>query len=90
MPNDVAQLRIGFVISKRISKHAVERNALKRRLSEAVRPLLPHLSPGWDIVFSARRETLAADLQTLEQDIPALLRRARLLARPESGQETDS
>lgn len=90
MPNDVAQLRIGFVVSKRISKHAVERNALKRRLSEAIRPLLPGLSPGWDLVFSARRETLAADLQTLEQDIPALLRRARLLARSEQEQETDS
>jgi ribonuclease P protein component len=82
MPNDEAALRIGFVVSKRIAKHAVTRNALKRRLSEAVRPLLPELSPGWDLVFSARRETLTADLQTLEQEISALLRRARLLARP--------
>ena len=90
IPNDVAQLRIGFVVSKRISKRAVDRNALKRRLGEAVRPLLPDLSPGWDIVFSARRETLTADLQALEQDIPALLRRARLLARPHRRQETDS
>jgi ribonuclease P protein component len=89
MPNDVAALRIGFVVSKRIAKHAVERNALKRRLSEAVRPLLPELSPGWDIVFSARRETLTADMQTLEQDIPALLRRARLLARPDQREAGD-
>ncbi len=89
MPNDVAALRIGFVVSKRIAKHAVERNALKRRLSEAVRPVLPELSPGWDIVFSARRETLTADLQTLEQDIPALLRRARLLARPDQREAGD-
>jgi ribonuclease P protein component len=89
MPNDVATLRIGFVVSKRIAKHAVERNALKRRLSEAVRPVLPELSPGWDIVFSARRETLTADLQTLEQDIPALLQRARLLARPDQREAGD-
>jgi len=89
MPNDGAALRIGFVVSKRIAKHAVERNALKRRLGEAVRPLLAELSPGWDLVFSARRETLTADLQTLEQDIPALLRRARLLARPDQPEAED-
>jgi ribonuclease P protein component len=89
-PNDVAQLRIGFVVSKRVSRRAVDRNALKRRLSETVRPLLPGLPPGWDLVLSARRETWTADLQTLEQDISALLRRARLLPRPGlPGQEAD-
>lgn len=89
MPNTVAQLRVGFVVSKRVSKRAVDRNALKRRLSEAVRPLLPDLPAGWDIVLSARRETCTADLHTLEQDISALLRRARLLPRPDRRQEID-
>ena len=87
--NDVAQLRIGFVVSKRISKRAVDRNYLKRLLGEAVRPLLPELTPGWDIVISARQGTLTADLHILEQDIPALLRRARLLA-PASTREMKS
>jgi ribonuclease P protein component len=88
-PNDVAQLRIGFVISKRISKRAIDRNHLKRLLGEAIRSLLPELTPGWDIVISARKDTLTADLHTLEQDIPALLRRARLLA-PVSTREMKS
>jgi ribonuclease P protein component len=78
--NDVAQLRIGFVVGKRISKRAVDRNRLKRLLGEAIRPLLPDIAPGWDIVLSARKDTLAADLHMLEQDIPALLRRAKLLS----------
>ncbi len=88
MPNDVAQLRIGFVVSKRISKRAVDRNHVKRLLGEAIRPALEELSGGWDIVFSAKKEILVADLRTLEQDIPALLRRARLLA-PAHRQETN-
>lgn len=80
MPNNAAQLHIGFVVSKRVSKLAVERNRLKRLLGEAIRPFLGELTPGLDIVLSARKDTLTADLRALEQDIPALLRRARLLA----------
>jgi len=88
-PNDVAQLRIGFVVSKRISKRAVDRNHLKRLFGEALRPLLPEVNPGWDLVLSARKDALTADLHTLEQDIPALLRRARLLV-PAKQQEMKS
>jgi len=79
IPNEVEQLRIGFVASKRISKHAVERNYIKRLLSEAIRPILPEIPTGWDIVLSARNQARSADLQALKQDIVTLLRRAHLL-----------
>ncbi len=79
IPNEVARLRVGFIVSKRISKHAVERNYIKRLLSEAIRPSLAELPIGWDIVLSARTPIVTADLHTLEQDIVILLRRARLL-----------
>lgn len=78
-PNDVARLRIGFVVSKRISKRAVERNHLKRLLGEAVRMFLPGLPPGIDIVFSARNAANTTDLPTLESHIRILLQRAKLL-----------
>jgi len=85
MPNDVARLRIGFVVSKRISKRAVERNYIKRLLSEAIRTALPRLGVGLDIVVSARQQAGTADLRTLEQDMLALLQRAQLLKdRPEA------
>jgi len=80
MPNEVARLRIGFVVSKRISKHAVERNYTKRLLSEAIRSSLPELPRNWDIVLSARNAAVTADLHALEQDITTLLRRAGLLS----------
>jgi len=79
-PNDVAQLRIGFIVSKRISKRAVERNRLKRLLGEAARIFLPGLPPGIDIVFSARAAASTADVHVLESDMRALLQRARLIA----------
>ena len=79
-PNDIARLRIGFVVSKRVSKHAVERNHIKRLLSEAIRPLLPALPSGWDIVLSARNQAITADVHMFEQDITTLLQRAQLFA----------
>lgn len=79
IPNEVARPRVGFVVSKRISKHAVERNYIKRLLSEAIRPFLSELSTSSDIVLSARSGITTADLKMLQQDIITLLRRARLL-----------
>jgi ribonuclease P protein component len=80
MPNDLARMRIGIVVSKRISKHAVTRNHIKRLLGEAIRASLPELSGGWDVIFSARSLILTADLPILQQDVRALLRRAQLPA----------
>ncbi len=84
MPNDVEKIRVGFVVSGRISKRAVDRNHIKRLLSEAMRVFLPRLPTGLDIVVSARQKASMADLRTLEQDMLTLLRKAQLLeARPE-------
>lgn len=79
MPNDVVRTRVGFVVSKRISKRAVDRNYIKRLLSEAMRVFLPRLPGGLDIVVSARQNANTANLRALEQDMFTLLRRAKLL-----------
>lgn len=79
-PNDVSNVRIGFVVSKRISKSAVQRNYVKRLLSEALRPVLADLPQNYDIVLSVRIQVLSADLFTLRRDITMLLRRAGLLS----------
>ena len=79
MPNDVVSTRIGFVVSKRIAKRAVDRNHMKRLLSEAMRGLLPSLPGEIDIVVSARQKANTANLRILKQDMVNLLRRAKLL-----------
>jgi ribonuclease P protein component len=79
MPNDVVRTRVGFVVSKRISKRAVDRNFMKRLLSEVMRGVLPRLPDGLDIVVSARQKAGKADLRTLKQDLFTLLRQAKLL-----------
>jgi ribonuclease P protein component len=77
--NELAMLRIGFVVSKRVSKQAVKRNYVKRLLSEAIRPVLIGMPTGWDIVISAKTSVIDAKLPNLVDDLRILLRRARLL-----------
>jgi ribonuclease P protein component len=84
-PNSEQRLRVGFVVSKRISKHAVVRNYIKRLLSEAIRPVLADLPAGWDIVISAKNQVIDTDLNTLTHDITTLLRRAQLYTPPRPG-----
>ena len=79
MPNEENKLRIGFIVSKRISKQAVERNYIKRLLAEAIRGLLPELPTGWDIVLSARNTITSVNVAVLKQDVVSLLQRAQLL-----------
>jgi ribonuclease P protein component len=78
-PNDLVTLRIGFVVSKRVSKRAVERNYLKRLLSEAIRSILADIPAGWDLVISAKTSIIGVNLLDLVEDLQTLLRRARLL-----------
>lgn len=78
-PNDVANSRIGFVVSKRVAKHAVQRNYIKRLLSTAIRPLLADIPAGMDIVISARGQATNVDVATLAQDMALLFKKAKLI-----------
>jgi ribonuclease P protein component len=78
-PNDLATPRIGFVVSKRVSKSAVERNYVRRLLSEAIRPVLVDIPAGWDLVISAKTPIIGVKLSDLVDNLRILLRRARLL-----------
>ena len=73
--------RCGFVTSKRLG-NAVARNRVRRRLREIVRPLLPRIAPGRDLVFVARPAAARADGAALHVAVVQLLTRARLLSPP--------
>lgn len=77
-PNRRKQSRCGFVVAKRIG-NAVVRNRAKRRVREAVRHLLPHIAPGYDLVFVVRRSEIEHIAFVLLQDtIKQLIRQAGL------------
>lgn len=78
VPGRRRRTRCGFVVGKQIG-NAVRRNRAKRRAREAVRLILPQITPGYDIVFVVRSpELLTASFATIRQAVEQLLRRARI------------
>lgn len=76
LPNDLGTSRCGFAVGKRLGG-AVVRNRVRRRLREIVRQA--PVKDGWDMVFIARQDAVAADYSTLRQAAEDLLSRAQLL-----------
>ena len=59
--------------------NAVGRNRAKRLIRESLRPLIPAISPGWDILFLARRKIVGASLDQVRAALETLLERASLV-----------
>ena len=78
--NALPHPRFGFIISKRVSKLAVTRNRIRRRLREIVRAM--RFQEGWDIVIIARQTTPDARFDSLQTVTASLARRLRVLAPP--------
>ena len=76
--SEVPKVRVGVTAGRSVGG-AVQRNKAKRLIREAVRPLLPDLLPGWDLVLIARPALLSKSLQEIRQVLASLLRRAQIL-----------
>ena len=76
LTSDLPIQRCGFSISKKVSKKAVERNKLKRRLSFIFREESKKIKDGIDIIFVARTEIISLDFSELEILVKNLLSKA--------------
>jgi ribonuclease P protein component len=72
-PEPVAPTRIGISISQKVSKKAVVRNQIKRKIRAACRQLLPEISPGWKIVIVVRPGTQECEYSDFLQELRQLL-----------------
>jgi ribonuclease P protein component len=54
IPNGLAESRFALIISGKVGK-AHERNAIRRKMREILRSLLPTVRPGNDIAFVVRK-----------------------------------
>ncbi len=56
LENNLNQSRFGFIVSKKISKKAVTRNTVKRRLREQIRLRLLKFEKGLDVIIIAKKD----------------------------------
>ncbi len=84
-PNRLPYSRFGFVVSKRVSKLAVVRNLVRRRMKEAVRRLPWPEGEGWDLLIIARSGAESALYSDLRDAIERLaIRIGRLPKQPKT------
>ena len=76
-PNKLPESRFGFVVSKKVSLKATERNKIKRKLSEAVKDLLPFLKKGFDVVLLVAPSF--DSFQSLQEMLGDLFKKAGLM-----------
>jgi len=73
--NSLDTTRFGFIVSRKISKKAVVRNKVKRRLREATREMLPEIKPGYDIVVVAQRGIEKLNFFQIKDNLKELLKK---------------
>ena len=78
LPNEMDKSRFATAAG-RSTGNAVQRNRAKRILRETLRPLIPGIASGWDIVLLARKPISNAGYLETQAALKSLLSRANLL-----------
>lgn len=72
--------RVAFIVSARVAKQATARNRIKRRLREAVKPVLPRLKEGYEGLILAKKDAITAETGALREDLSLLMRQAGMMS----------
>ena len=76
--NGLKTVRFCFIVSHKVSKNAVGRNKIKRRLREIARSFLPRIADGRDIVMIASPGLAERDFWEIKACLGKLFTRAKL------------
>ncbi len=77
-PPNQPRVKVGVAAGRTVGT-AVYRNRAKRLLREAIRPLIPNITSGLDLILIARPGLTAASLEETRQALLTLLQRAQIL-----------
>jgi ribonuclease P protein component len=77
--HDQPRVKVGVAAGRTVGT-AVYRNRAKRLLREAMRTLIPNITPGLDLILIARPGLVSASLEETRQALLLLLQRAQILA----------
>ena len=71
-PNTEHIMRVGFVVAKRVAKHAVDRNYMRRVLREVCRHRL-QTRPAADVVIQVQKKFIKQDFEQVNHDLNVML-----------------
>ena len=72
----LAMSRAVVIVSKKVSKKAVERNTIRRRVAAQLAQMWGTIPPGYDIVINAKADLSKTPVGELQKHISAALKQA--------------
>lgn len=78
-PNGLKATRFAVVVGMKVSKNAVDRNRVRRRIRSVLENRLKDIRPGFDVAFLTRPGVEKKDFKAIEAAVVGSLKRARLL-----------
>jgi len=64
--NKLANSRFGFIVSAKISKKAVDRNRIKRRLRGIIKDNIKHIKSGYDVIVITQKAIINTEHKDIE------------------------
>jgi ribonuclease P protein component len=77
--NGLDYSRIAVVVSAKVSKRAITRNLIKRRVRVVVKPLMSEFSKNFDIIINVMSPTLNIDFNNLQKELNNFLKKNKIL-----------
>jgi len=77
--NNLSESRFGFIVSLKVSKKAVARNKVRRRLSEIIRVEFKNIKSGLDMVFISLSGIEKKEFSEIKEAVNNLLSKAKCL-----------
>lgn len=68
--------QVGITVGRKVSRRAVVRNRIKRRIRAGLRLLLPETEPGWKLVTIVKPEAIGCTYADFLQELEQLLAKA--------------
>ena len=88
--NNLNISRFGFLVGTKISKKAVARNKVKRRLRESIYLKLNKIKSGFDVVFLTKPEIVYKSYDEINTAVESVLNRSNLIDNDQDTRNMDT